>query len=181
MISSRYVARRAAPGARVVYVDIDPVAVALWRIVLAGTGHVAAVQADVRRPRRLLHHPQVGRLLDLTRPVGLLAVGLLPFVADADDPAAILAHLREATVAGSYLVLCHACWPPHITPRVLAAREAYRATPTWLTLRTREEILALLDGWRLVEPGVVSAPRWRPDRDDPAGPVPVLAGVAQHR
>ena len=81
------VAQAAAPDARVVYVDTDPVAVAHSRAILAGDAQTAVVQADGRDPAGLLAHPGVTGLLDLRRPVGLLMVALLHFVLRRGRPA----------------------------------------------------------------------------------------------
>jgi S-adenosyl methyltransferase len=83
------------------------VAVAHGRQILAGNGRTVTIQEDVRRPDRILDHPEVRGLLDLTRPVAVLAVSVLHFIPDADDPAGILARLRDAVVPDSYLVLSH--------------------------------------------------------------------------
>src|ERR1051325_5450435 len=53
------VAQRASPGARVVYVDHDPVAVAHSRAVLDGNPDTAVVAADLRKPREILRSPEV--------------------------------------------------------------------------------------------------------------------------
>src|SRR3954463_14489365 len=66
------VAQAASPGARVVYVDHDPVAVAHSRAVLDGNADAEIVAADLRSPRDILDSEEVGRLLDLDRPVALL-------------------------------------------------------------------------------------------------------------
>src|SRR5437588_3798566 len=63
------VAQRAAPDARVMYVDIDPVAVAHSRVILAGNPRVGVIQADLRRPTEILYHPDVVELLDFAQPV----------------------------------------------------------------------------------------------------------------
>ena len=101
------IARQVAPDARVVYVDIDPVAVTHSRQILAGDDRTTAIQEDARHPEHILDHPDVHRLLDLTRPVAVLLVSVLHFIADSDDPAGILARLRKAVAPGSYLVLSH--------------------------------------------------------------------------
>ena len=51
------VAQDAAPGARVVYVDDDDVAVAHSRLMLDGNADAAVIQADVRDPARILVRP----------------------------------------------------------------------------------------------------------------------------
>ncbi|MCZ9337720.1 SAM-dependent methyltransferase, partial [Streptomyces sp. TRM76130] len=52
----------------------------------------------------------VERLIDLNRPVALLLVAILHFVADEDDPYAAVAELSSALAPGSMLVLTHAAY-----------------------------------------------------------------------
>jgi S-adenosyl methyltransferase len=96
------VAQRAAPESRVVYVDIEPVAVANSRAILAGNDRVAVLQADIRDADRILNDPGLQRLLDLDRPLAVLMVSVLPFIPDADDPVRIVARFRDAITSGSY-------------------------------------------------------------------------------
>ncbi|MEU4745246.1 SAM-dependent methyltransferase, partial [Actinosynnema sp. NPDC023658] len=102
------VARDADPDCRVVHVDVDPVAVAHSRVALGGTDRAAVVEADLRRPRDVLTHPDALRTLDLTRPVGVLMFAVLHFVPDADEPGVIVREYLDAVVPGSYLALSHA-------------------------------------------------------------------------
>src|SRR2546421_865213 len=80
------VVQKAIPDAPVVYVDIDPVAVTHSRHILAGNERVAVIQEDLRRPDRILAHPDATRLLDLDQPVALLLLAVLHFIPDDDDP-----------------------------------------------------------------------------------------------
>ncbi len=43
---------RASPGARVVYADIDPVAIAHSKAMLAGNQATAVIEAELRRPEK---------------------------------------------------------------------------------------------------------------------------------
>src|ERR1700759_21135 len=79
------VAQEANPDARVVYVDIDPIAVEQSRSLLAGNPYARVIEGDLRDPEAILTHPEVLDLLDFTRPVAVLTVAVLHFVADADD------------------------------------------------------------------------------------------------
>ncbi len=159
------VAQTAAPGARVAYVDIDPVAVAHSREILAANDKVAVIQADVRAPDAILTDPALRGLIDLTEPVGVLLLGLLHFVPDSADPAGILARFRDASAPGSFLVISHSSWSA-ATPDVAQMRERYDSeVGADLTPRSGDEIGALLDGYELIEPGVVEYPKWRPHSD----------------
>lgn len=161
------VAQQTDPSCRVAYVDVDPVVVAHSRAILGDTPGVAAVQGDLRDHATVLADPKVRGLLDLSRPVVVLAVAVLHFVPDTDHPAAILAGYRDAVVAGSYLVVCHAS--PVERPDLAARHQAlYARTPTPMTMRPRAQIAALLHGWEVVDPGLVLMTRWRPDPHEPA-------------
>lgn len=159
------VARAADPGARVVYVDHDPVAVAHSREVLRGNDRADVVAADLLGPRDILESPEVERLIDLNRPVALLLVAILHFVEDADDPYAAVAELREALAPGSMLVLTHASYEgvPLPPERAEGAVDVYRNTRNPLIMRTREDIARFFEGYDMVEPGLVPMPRWRPE------------------
>src|SRR6266568_2958594 len=66
------VAQRANPDARVVYVDVEPVAVAHSRAILHDVPNAIAIQADARRPEQLINQPDVQQRLDWQRPMGVL-------------------------------------------------------------------------------------------------------------
>lgn len=155
-------AQQVDPEARVVYVDRDPVAVAHSRAILAGDGRTAVVQADLREPETILEDPAVRTTLDLDRPVAVLMVAVLHFVGDADDPFGAVARIRDRLAPGSHLVLSHAS--DEGRPDAAAShRELYSRTPTPMTMRSREQIARFLDGFDLVDPGLVWLPLWRPD------------------
>ncbi len=169
------VAQYAAADARVVYVDIDPVAVAHSRRILAGNRYATAVRGDLRRPQAILGDPEVTAVLDLSKPVGVLLVAVLHFIDDADDPAGILRQFAAATAPGSHVAVSHA------VPAVDAmgqeiVRQLYQRTSTALHLRSRARVAELLSGWRLLPPGLVPISDWQPDPED-AGDPPQLSAV----
>jgi SAM-dependent methyltransferase len=168
------IAQRAASDARVVYVDVDPVAVAHSRALLAGNERTAVIQADLRDPDRILRSGQARGLLDLDQPVGLLMVAILHVIPDADDPAGLVGRFRDAVPTGSYLVIGHGTGDsrPEETGRI---QEISRRTPTPLTPRSHEQIGRFFAGFDLVDPGLVWAPQWRPDPDDKPDPHPERA------
>lgn len=158
-----------AAGARVVYVDLDPVAVAHSRKILAGCDGVTAVAGDFRRPAEILADPQVRAVLDLDQPVAVLLVAVLHALPDQDDPFGAVAQLREALAPGSYLVIAHGT--DESRPAVAAdlVRVSQRTT-TPLIVRSRAEITRFFDGFELIDPGLVWAPQWRPDAPVPEQP-----------
>lgn len=176
------VAQRRAPDAKVVYVDNDPVAVEHSQAILAGDDRTEVVQADLRDPDAVLADPTVRGLLDLSRPTAVLMVAVLHFVPDEDDPAGLVARFRKAVPAGSYLALSHATAGER-ADRAAEHRGLYQRTATPMTMRTREQVERLFDGWELVEPGLVYLPQWRPEPGSPEldrpERMPGLAGVGR--
>jgi hypothetical protein len=176
------IARRHDPAARVVYVDVDPVVVEQARALLAGDPGATAIQANLRDPGAILRHPETRRLIDFRRPVGLLLVAVLHFLPDEDDPAGIVARLRDAVAPGSYLVVSHGTTEgcPRPDP-ALGEFAAELGGP--LTSRGRDQIRQLFAGFELLEPGVVWLPQWRPETPFDVGARPertnMLAAVGQ--
>ncbi|MGA5523716.1 SAM-dependent methyltransferase [Streptomyces pseudogriseolus] len=178
------VAQAADPEARVMYVDHDPVAVAHSKVVLEGNDRAGILAADLRKPQEILGSDEVGRLIDLNRPVALLLVAILHFVEEADDPYGAVAELRDALAPGSMLVLTHAAYEgiPLPPERAEGAVDVYRDMRNPLIMRTREEIARFFEGYDMVEPGLVPMPRWRPDtapKDEDPYAFSGLAGVGR--
>jgi hypothetical protein len=160
------VAQRVAPGARVLYVDIDPVAVAHSRTLLVDNPDADAVQGDLRRPDLIVEDPEARALLDFAQPVAVLLFAVLHFVGDADEPAALVRRLYDAVPAGSYLAVSHGTPPTDRGSDAETVRRIYNRTPTPLHLRTPEQVLPLIHPFEPVEPGLVAVSDWHPDDDD---------------
>ncbi len=166
------IAQQADPAARVVYADIDEVAVAHSRAILAGNTSAAVIKADLREPQKILASDTVRRLIDFGQPTGLLLMVVLHFIADAEDPWRIVATLRDALAPGSYLVLGHATHEGRPVVAHATERVYNRSVSTELHLRSRAEIQRFFHGFEFVDPGLVYVPLWRPDppADVPSDP-----------
>jgi hypothetical protein len=181
------IALRHNPGARVAYVDYETVAVHAARGMLGDEPRVSVTQADIRDPDAVLSAPTVADLLDFSRPVAVLAVGILHFLPDADDPAGVLGAYRDACVPGSNLAISHASQVSLSDEQVARFLAAYARSTTPALWRTVAEIRPFLDGYRLVEPGLVLLPLWRPEspisdthaaESNIYGAVGTIAGIA---
>ncbi len=158
------VAQGVTPGARVVYADIDDVAVAHSKLILDDNPDATVIQADLREPARILADPETQLLLDFSRPVAVLLVAVLHFIGDADNPYQIVADLRDALAPGSYLVISHGCSDSR--PDFLSAFESVYKTKVPAAqgrARTGEEIARFFDGFTLIDPGLTWVSQWRPD------------------
>jgi SAM-dependent methyltransferase len=159
------IAQGVAPESRVMYVDVDTVAIAHGQAILADNPLADAVRGDMRAADEVLAHPRIVELIDFTRPVAVLMVAVLHFVPDSDRPAEIIARYHEACAPGSYLVISHASREGADPGEADAATEVGARNTIDLTLRGRAEVLDMFDGFDLVEPGIVFTPEWRPDSD----------------
>jgi hypothetical protein len=163
------VAQAAEPGARVVYVDNDPIVLVHARALLADATSTTVVQADARQPKEILESPEVKEFIDFSRPVGLLMLAILHHFNDDEDPADAAAQFRDAMPSGSYVALSHFHNPgdehPVVSSQAITAEKLFNerlGTGRW---RSREELLAYFGDWELIEPGLVPILEWRPDQD----------------
>ena len=177
------VAQETAPGSRVVYADVDEVAVAHSRLLLEDNADTAVIQADLRDPDAILTAPETQLLIDFSQPAGLLLVSVLHFLDDHDDPWRVVAHLRDALAPGSYLVLSHGTGEAKPDVAAAASTVYLNKVAARGDYRSRADILRFFDGFTLLDPGLVYLTQWRPDeRDETARDASnfwLLAGVGR--
>jgi hypothetical protein len=177
------VAQAAAPDARIVYVDNDPIVLAHARELLASgpQGATQYVHGDARDPGAII--AAAARTLDFTRPAALLLLGVLHLISDAEDPYRIVAALMGALPAGSYLVISHPASDINAAAQAEAQKRYNERVATPQTLRSRAEVARFFDGLDLVPPGLVYVHTWRPDaaapQDAPDGAASAHGGVAR--
>jgi hypothetical protein len=159
------IAQEADPGSRVVYVDMEHVAVAHSRLLLTGNERAAMVHADVTMPGIVLADEQTRRILDFDRPIGLLAITIGHYILDDQDPYGVFETYRAALAPGSYLAITHFTddFAVYDGERLLGEINQSQNT---LCTRTREEVLRLFGDFELVPPGLVTTSQWRPDGAD---------------
>lgn len=174
------VAQQAAPDARVVYADIDPVAIAHSQAILTGNPGAAVIEADLRDPQTVLARAADTGLIDFTQPVALLLIAVVHFIHDDEDPWRIVGTLKDALAPGSFLALTHGTEDGKPDVAHAAEKVYQRAVTADLRMRPRADILRLFDGLELIEPGLVTSPQWHPESpaDLPADPGKFWGGLA---
>jgi hypothetical protein len=173
------VAHRCAPGARVVYVDNDPVVLTYARALLDNR-NVRIVGGDLRRPEEILESPEVRQMINFAEPVAVLLVAILHFIPDEDNPYEAVATLRNAIAPGSFLVVSHGTADEASEDSSAAAAQAYDSATAGLALRSRSQFARFFASLDMVPPGVVGAQRWRQDPSPAADmPVGVYAGIGR--
>ena len=174
------VAQRIAPESRIVYVDNDPLVLVHAEALLTSTpeGACAYLEADVRDPDTILR--EAARTLNFTQPVGLMLMGILGLVGDEEQARSIVQRLVAAVPSGSYLALYDGSdTDPAYVEAITGFNARSGAVP--YTPRSPQQISRFFDGLDLLEPGIVSVSRWRP-QSQPWGPpaeVACFGGLAR--
>jgi hypothetical protein len=164
------VATQIEPATRIVFVDNDPVVLAHGRDMLQGVPTAVILEHDLRAPAEILADPELRRLIDFSEPVAILLTAVLPFISDDDDPAKIIKELLAPFPSGSYLALSHATADG--TPAMNDAAKVFDAATAQAHVRGHDEVLALVRGLDVVEPGMVWTPQWHPEPGSKMPPRP---------
>ena len=178
--NTHQVAQHEAPDSRIVYVDNDPIVLLHARALLKSTPQGACdyLQADLRDPDAIL--AQAARTLDFGQPVALMLLAILQFIADSEDPYALVSRLVAALPPGSYLVVSHPTDDFNPNRQGESIQRYNERVADQATLRGHDETARFFDGLELVEPGVVAVAKWRPGSDlDAARPSSMWCGVAR--
>jgi O-methyltransferase involved in polyketide biosynthesis len=178
-VNTHDVAGRAAVGARVAYLDNDPVVLAHAQALLAKAPGVIALPGDMRDPEAILADPRLAKLIRLDEPVCVLLSGVLHFL-DPGTARQVATTFSSRIPAGSYVVISVGTG----TENAVAADYRAAYTAARLYFHTPGQIMSFFDGLDLVPPGVVPARGWSGD-----APVPDLeprqgtfqAGVGRKR
>jgi hypothetical protein len=149
--STREAVGKVCAGARVAYIDCDPLVIAHAQPLLAGSGDTAVMLADLRNPMALLTALSLDGLIDLAQPCGLLCTAVLDHVPADSDPHECLARLLSALAPGSYLALSHLTGD-FLPPRATAALCGMCAGSRYLYPRGRDEVARFFAGLDLVPP-----------------------------
>ncbi|MFD4542578.1 SAM-dependent methyltransferase [Streptomyces bauhiniae] len=163
------VAQSVVADARVVYADNDPLVLKYAERLMRSTaeGRTAYIEADVNDPQSLLDSPELGEVLDMKQPVALSLNALMHFVPDDRDPYGIVSRLLEVLPSGSALALSH-CTPDFDAPTWQKLADLYNGAGTPVQFRSHAEVTRFFDGLELLDPGVVTAHRWRPETEPTA-------------
>lgn len=160
--NTHQVAQRVNPNARVVYVDVDDVAVAFGRQMLSGDPTTAFIQGSALELEPILNNPETRKLIDFSKPVGVLMMGLLHFFS-IDTDRAILKNLRDNLASGSLLSFSHTISNFVTEEEIRQVLAVYAKTPTPLIIRDIDVVKQITEGYSVVEPGLVSMHKWKMD------------------
>jgi hypothetical protein len=170
------------PDARVVYASYDTTTLAhahgLWRD--APEGAVGHVHSRFENPDKILQG--AAELLDLGKATAVVLPTSLNVVTD-EVAQKLVDTLRATLVSGSYMVMAQTSFDilAHGTAEVIELLNAVLEEP--YVARTEREVAHHLEGFDLLDPGLVPVERWRSDGDPPFLPegqlVPLYGAVGR--
>ena len=157
------VAQRIAPECRVVYCDNDPLVLAHARALLTSSvvGATDYIDADARDTETILHGAR--RTLDFDRPVAVMMLGVLNFIGDDDEALGVVRRLVAAVPSGSYLAVAHPTLEIKPEESAAAAKQWNETATPPITLRYKAGMLRWFEGLELLDPGIVTCTKWRPE------------------
>ena len=167
-------ARAGREGARVVYVDTDPVAVCHAMHLQSGDG-LAALQADVSAPAVVLGDRVVRRLIDFRQPA-CAVFGATLSAMGAETAREAVAGYAAALAAGSAIVISCASWADPAAGQAMA--EAYSAAGEWHN-HSLADVASFFAGLRIIHGRVMDLGCWPACPATPQEPPPaaVLGGI----
>jgi O-methyltransferase involved in polyketide biosynthesis len=163
------VVQGAAPDAKVVYVDNDPLVLTHARALLipVGTGTVSYLDADLREPESIFAAPPIKDDFDLSRPVAVTLIAVLQHITDDQVARDIVSRVMAPLAPGSALAIS-AVTTENDERGGDHTVKTYNRSGVPVHPRSRAEVEALFGGLPTVDPGVVLVHRWRPDGEDEA-------------
>jgi hypothetical protein len=171
-------ARVARPGARVAYVDTDPVVVSHLIAAQAKDRAIMAVDADLRDPGAVFGSVAGG--MDLTRPACLMMGMVLQF-SELQAALGLVARYVAALAPASYVILSVPVLDD--SPDADKIDSLYSAAASQVHRHTVANVSSFFSGLDLVPPGVADARSWRAGWDTvPATPprvITISTGVAR--
>jgi hypothetical protein len=159
------VAQRVAPASRIVYADNDPLVLVHARALLSSgpEGATDYIDVDLRDTGSIKR--EASRTLDFSRPIALMLMGILGHVEDDDEARAIVKRLLDLLPCGSYLAFYDGT---DTSEKIVEGARISSEGGHDYFLRSPERIARFFDGLELVDPGVVTVSRWRPEAGEPA-------------
>ncbi len=178
------IAQKANPASRVVYVDIDPVAIAHSNALVGDDPNIMALLADARDPEYIFQRITEEAVLDLQKPIGVLMIALLHFIPDLQETKSLIGRYASNLVPGSYLAFTHGTYEDTPQGAAEGLMKMAGGSGTVVSYRRCQEIMGIFEGFAFMDPGIVFTPLWHPDSDedlmlDEPGRALTYAGVAR--
>ncbi|MFD1934784.1 MULTISPECIES: SAM-dependent methyltransferase [Nonomuraea] len=179
MQNTHEIAQAITPASRIVYVDNDPLVLVHARALLVNTtpeGVTTYVDGDYHEPEQIVSDAR--NVLDFTRPIAVMFMGVLGYVADLDEVRSIVSRVMAAVPSGSHLVL----WDGTDTGEAVneGSDKLAESGAVPYHLRTLDQLAGCFTGLEPVEPGLAPISHWRlPESAVAVAPIDAYGAVAR--
>ncbi|MFJ1593558.1 SAM-dependent methyltransferase [Kitasatospora albolonga] len=159
------IAQEADPASRVVYVDNDPVVLALGQSLLDENDNTTILPVDMTDTDTIFGHPDFTRLIDLTRPVAALFVSVLHCLPDSAGPKALVDRVIDKLAPGSFVVVCQLVSDDRKVRDEVTELMQTQTGGHWGRVREKADVEETFERLLVEEPGLVDVTDWRPDSE----------------
>ncbi|MFB7982615.1 SAM-dependent methyltransferase [Streptomyces vinaceus] len=165
--NTHQVVQRVNPGARIVYVDNDPLVLTHSRALLDGNESAVITAEDIFEPERLLGNALVRSHLDWDQPIALLHMGTLHHYnrEDTRTRTDVMRAYVDALPSGSYVAISHFLDPEdEFSPTARRMEDLFLHSMMGSgTFSTKAELEELFNGLEMIDPGLVRCADWWPE------------------
>ncbi|MEU8592374.1 SAM-dependent methyltransferase [Streptomyces globisporus] len=159
------IAQEANPGARVVYIDNDPVVLALGQSLLDENEDTAILSVDMRDTDTIFAHPDLNRLIDFSEPAAALFISVLHCLPDSSGPEELVRRVVDRLAPGSFVVVCQLVSDDPQVRKDVTELMLEKTGGNWGRVREKHDVESFFRGLIPQEPGLVDVTDWRPDSE----------------
>lgn len=162
--STQETAQATRPGARVAYIENDPVVICHLKATLGKDPAVTVIDGDLRDADAILRAitGAGANAIDLARPAGLMLGMVLHFI-ELEAGIALVRRYVEALAPGSYLIASVAILDD--TQEADKIDDLYSAGPSQLYRHKVTDINSYFGDLEMVPPGIADTRTWEADRE----------------
>lgn len=159
------IAQDVDPEARVVYIDNDPVVLALGQSLLNENANTAILSVDMTDTDTIFAHKDFTRLIDFTMPVAALFISVLHCLPDSAGPKALVQRVVDQLAPDSFVVVCQLVSDdPKVRDGVTELMRV-QTHGNWGRVREKADVDEIFADLIVQEPGLVDVTDWRPDSE----------------
>ncbi|MDT9684629.1 SAM-dependent methyltransferase [Streptomyces sp. TRM76323] len=159
------IAQEVDPEAHVVYIDNDPVVLALGQSLLDENDNTAILPVDMTDTDTIFAHEDFTRLIDFTEPVAALFVSVLHCLPDSAGPKELVERVVDKLRPGSFVVVCQLVSDdPEVRDDVTELMRV-QTHGNWGRVREKADVEEIFKNLVVEEPGLVDVTDWRPDSE----------------
>lgn len=159
------IAQEIDPEARVVYIDNDPVVLALGQSLLNENDRTAILSVDMTDTTAIFAHKDLTRLIDFSQPVAALFVSVLHCLPDSAGPRQLVQRVVDHLAPGSCVVVCQLVSDDPQVREGVTELMRVQTHGNWGRVREKRDVEEIFEGLIKEEPGLVDVTDWRPDSE----------------